>query len=434
MYNRSLAWLQVKWTDHFTWQGPVLLGKTPVGTATIDVLKINDRNVWNIGEGSCPRAPPEGGREVTQLTSLRLAGWKSIRDAKIELRPLNVLIGANGAGKSNLVGFFKLINEMMQGRFQVHVGTNGGAESLLHYGSNRTLVIEAEFRFTTDAGQSAYLVRLVPAAGNTLIFDEEKPTLHTNGVSEAESKSGHRESNLNVLFNLDDPITEYDRAIAFTHDYLTHAEVFHFHDTSLLGPMRRDCLIDANRFLYPDAANLPAMLYLYRQRFPTAYRRIVAAVKAVAPFFEDFVLEPLRLNPRNIALHWRAKESAYDFGPHQLSDGTLRAIALFTLLLQPEADLPAMIVLDEPELGLHPAALAVLADLVKSTAQHSQLLIATQSGALIDHFEVDDVVTVNFRDGCSTFERLDPERLKHWLEEYTLSELWERNVIGGGPY
>ena len=179
---------------------------------------------------------------------------------------------------------------------------------------------------------------------------------------------------------------------------------------------------------------LPAMLYLYRERYPTAYRRIVAAVKAVAPYFEDFVLEPLRLNPRNIALHWRANGSDYEFGPHQLSDGTIRAIALFTLLLQPEEDLPAMIVLDEPELGLHPAALAVLADLLKLTSGHSQLLIATQSATLIDYFDVPDVVTVNFRDGCSTFDRLEPERLRHWLEEYRLSELWERNVIGGGPY
>jgi predicted ATPase len=211
--------------------------------------------------------------------------------------------------------------------------------------------------------------------------------------------------------------------------------------------MRRDCPIDVNRSLAPDAANLPAMLYLYRERYPTAYRRIIAAVKAVAPFFEDFVLEPLRLNPRNIVLHWRAKESDvefgtgtgtampdYELGAHQLSDGTLRAIALFTLLLQPEEDLPELIVLDEPELGLHPAALTVLADLLKSAARHSQLLIATQSAALIDHFEVDDVITVNIRDGGSTFERLDPAGLKHWLEEYMLSELWERNVIGGGPY
>lgn len=357
---------------------------------------------------------------MAQLISLQLAGWKSIRDAKIELRPLNVLIGANGAGKSNLVSFFKLMNEMMGSRLQVHVGTTGGAESLLHYGSKRTPAIEAEFRFTAEQGQYRYSLRLVPATGNSLIFDDEKVEFPLEGTkwTHEEGFGGHQESELNAKDDFPDPSWK------LIGGYLSRCRVFHFHDTSLLGPMRRDCLIDANRFLYPDAANLPAMLYLYRERYPTAYRRIVAAVKAVAPSFEDFVLEPLRLNPRNIALHWRAKGADYEFGPHQLSDGTLRAIALFTLLLQPEDDLPALIVLDEPELGLHPAALSVLADLLKSTARHSQLLIATQSTALIDHFEVDDIVTVNLRDGSSTFERLDPVRLKEWLEEYTLSELW----------
>jgi predicted ATPase len=375
---------------------------------------------------------------VAQLTRLRLAGWKSIRDAEIELRPLNLLIGANGAGKSNVISFFKMMKEMREGHFQVHVGTIGGAESLLHYGSKQTRAIDAECQFATDLGQNDYSLRLVPAAGNTLIFAEEKLTFYwTERPAPAmsfRSKSGHRESELDLLYDMDNSNSEVDRSAEQIRRYLTRCQVYHFHDTSLLGPMRRDCLIDANRSLYPDAANLPAMLYLYRERYPTAYRRIVAAVKAVAPFFEDFVLEPLRLNPRNIALHWRAKGSDYDFGPHQLSDGTLRAIALFTLLLEPPNDLPELIVLDEPELGLHPAALTVLADLVRSAARHSQLLIATQSAALLDHFEVDDVVTVNLRDGSSTFERLDPQRLKDWLAEYALSELWERNVIGGGPY
>jgi predicted ATPase len=368
---------------------------------------------------------------VTRLTSLRLAGWKSIRDAEIELRPLNVLIGANGAGKSNLVSFFKLVSEMMEGRFQVHVGTIGGAESLLHYGSKRTQVIGARFRFTAEQRVNSYGIDWVPTAGNSLLFATE--TLGPSGweIAEAFNKKlghGHRESLLTQAVDSEFPTAKSIREL------LTGCRVFHFHDTSLLGPMRRDCPVDANRFLYSDAANLPAMLYLYRERYPAAYRRIVAGVKAVAPFFDDFVLEPLRLNPRNIALHWRSKESDYEFGPHQLSDGTLRAVALFTLLLQPEDDLPALIVLDEPELGLHPAALTVLADLLKSAARHSQLVIATQSAALIDHFDVDDVVTVNLRDGSSTFERLDPTGLKHWLEEYALSELWERNVIGGGPY
>jgi predicted ATPase len=270
---------------------------------------------------------------MAELISLRLAGWKSIREAKIELRPLNVLLGANGAGKSNLVGFFKMLNEMMGQRFQVHVGTAGGAESLLHYGSKRTPGIEAEFRFTTDSGPGSYSFRLVPAAGNTLIFDEERLALDLQGCRIARAKRGHRESDLSGLYDFDDPRIAHDRCGEFIRGYLTRARVFHFHDTSLLGPMRRDSPLDANRFLLPDASNLPAMLYLHRQRYPTAYRRIVAAVRAVAPFFE-----------------------------------------------------------------------------------------------------ADDVLAVNLRDGGSTFERLDPERLKEWLEEYALSELWERNVIGGGPY
>jgi predicted ATPase len=371
------------------------------------------------------------------LTSLRLAGWKSIREATIELRPLNVLIGANGAGKSNLVSFFKLMNEMMERRLQVHVGTAGGAEALLHYGSKRTTAIEALLRFTTVLGPDNYRFSLVPAAGNSLIFAEEerRGPAAASLRRVATTASAHGESQMKeLLIDPENPSSDFNRSGELIRSYLTRGKVYHFHDTSLLGPMRRDCLIDANRSLYPDAANLPAMLYLYQERYPTAYRRIVAAVKAIAPFFEDFVLEPLRLNPRNIALHWRAKGAEYEFGPHQLSDGTLRAIALCTLLLQPEEDLPELIVLDEPELGLHPSALSVLADLVKSASRHGQLLIATQSAPLLDHFEVDDIITVNLRDGSSTFERLDPEGLKEWLQEYMLSELWERNVIGGGPY
>ena len=368
---------------------------------------------------------------MPQLTSLRLSGWKSIRNATVELRPLNVLVGANGAGKSNLVSFFALMNALIDHRVQVYVGTTGGADVLLHYGPKQTTALEANFGFATEQGQARYSVRLIPGAGNALLFEHERVGLEDRQVRSASSfriVGGNRET------SLDGDDANPDVTEKSIYRWLTRCQVYHFHDTSLLGPMRRDCPLDANRQLASDAANLPAMLYLYRERYRPAYNRIVAAVRAVAPFFDDFILEPLRLNPRNLALHWRARDSAYEFGSHQLSDGTLRAIALFTLLLQPEADLPQFIVLDEPELGLHPAALAVLADLLKSTARHSQLLVATQSATLLDHFEPEDILTVKLRDGCSTFERLDSDRLKDWLDEYTLSALWERNVIGGGPY
>jgi predicted ATPase len=238
-------------------------------------------------------ASTEGVRYVTQLTSLRLAGWKSIRDAEIELRPLNILIGANGAGKSNLVSFFKLISEIRKARLQLYIGTVGGAEAVLYYGSKQTAAIEAELRFAGETGPSAYSFRLIPAAVNSLLFQEEKLT-YSRAAALTESFKAHQESNLDLLDDLfhpdNPPGADHDRSGELIRSYLTGCQVFHFHDTSLLGPMRRDCPVNANRSLYPDAGNLPAMLYLYRERYAAAYRRIVASVKAVAPFFEDFVL------------------------------------------------------------------------------------------------------------------------------------------------
>ncbi len=197
--------------------------------------------------------------------------------------------------------------------------------------------------------------------------------------------------------------------------------------------MREDSPIDNNRFLRTDAANLPSILYLYKQRFPTAYHRIVAAVKAIAPFFDDFVLEPLRLNPKNIALQWRSKWSDYEFGAHQLSDGTLRDRIIHSVASAgsrfAEVDRTG-----RAGIGTSSICSGRVGRFVKSTAQQSQLLIATQSVALVDRFDVNDVVTANLREGCTTFERLDSEGLKDWLDDYTLSELWEKNVIGGGPY
>jgi predicted ATPase len=176
------------------------------------------------------------------------------------------------------------------------------------------------------------------------------------------------------------------------------------------------------------------MLYLFQQKHPAAYRRITATVRQIVPEFDEFVLEPSKLNEKQILLNWTHKDRAYEFGPHQLSDGSLRFIALATLLLQPEEKLPLLIALDEPELGLHPAALEVLAEMARTASLHSQVLFATQSSVFLDHFEPENVVIVNCHLGASEFRRLDAESLDAWRAEYTLGEIWEKNVVGGGPY
>ncbi len=370
---------------------------------------------------------------MNKLKSIRISGWKSIKDSdNIELRQVNVFIGANGCGKSNFVSFFKLLNEMIGERLQDFIATSGYAESVLHYGPKVTPILEASLTFETYTGTSGYLMKLVHAAGDTLIFTEESVQFHSLGLPPPSSwkvlGSGHRETALGLKSR------EGDETARVVRSLVANCRVYQFHDTSSSSAIRRPGYVANDRFLFPDGGNLAAILYRFKEAEPAAYARIVSTIRQVAPFFGDFELEPEARNHDNIRLNWREKGVDQIFGPHQISDGTLRAIALITLLLQPENGLPRVIVIDEPELGLHPYAIGVLASLVKKASHHCQVILATQSPALLDEFEPEDVVVVDRDSKESKFRRLGPDQLDSWLEEYSFSEAWEKNVFGGGPH
>lgn len=365
------------------------------------------------------------------LKRITLKGFKSIRELDLELRRLNVLIGVNGAGKSNLISFFKMLNEMMGGRLQNYLAGEGRAQSVLHYGPKRTPELEATLEFWKEGGRYRYYQRLFHVAGDTLAFAEEtfamerldgqwalKPPL---GLG-----SGYAETRIGEAANKGSDWPQ------FLEMFLDRCRVFHFHDTSSTARIRQYCYLGNDRWLMSDAANLAAMLYRFKAKETgPAYRRIVGTVQKVAPFLADFELEP---SGPDITLNWKDRDSGEILGPHQFSDGTLRFIALATLLLQPQALLPDVIVLDEPELGLHPAGLILLGGMLRSASHHCQVIVATQSAALVDSFLPEDVIVVGRSDGASTFERLNEEQLKEWLQDYTLGQLWEKNVVGGGPF
>lgn len=370
---------------------------------------------------------------MQMLRTIRVAGWKSIKDQTVTLTPLTVIIGANGAGKSNLLSLFELTNAIFANTpaFRSYVGMSGYADSLLHYGSRQTPVAELELTFTTHTGETNYYARWAVGVGGSLIFTEERITFLRSGSAKPAVVvlgSGHSESNLTQA------VDDGDKTAAVALQLIRSCRLFHFHDTSENSAARKPSFIEANRFLYPDAGNLAAMLYLFREQHPAAFARISATVRQMVPDFEGFILEPSALNPNHISLNWTHKGRKYEFGPHQLSDGSLRFIALATLLLQPDQKLPMLIALDEPELGLHPAALEVLAGMAKAAALHSQLIFATQSSVFLDHFEPENIVVVNTRSNTSEFRRLDAKSLEAWREAYTLGEIWEKNVVGGGPY
>ena len=360
------------------------------------------------------------------LNKITIYGFKSIRAlSELTLTPLNVLIGANGSGKSNFISVFKLLNEMIQSRLQAFVGKEGGADNLLYFGQKITDKIEIALYFSDGA---TYCCDLIPATGDNLIFDWEEITVsgpNPQGISLGE---GHKETELNHS-----PYYNQYKTIAYLQEYLKRIKVYHFHDTSATAKVKFSGDIHDNHFFRPDAANLAAYLYLLKEKHEQNYQEIVRIVQLAAPFFDDFVLQPSAENPDKIRLEWREKDSDKYFNASTLSDGTLRFICLATLLLQPK--LPAIILLDEPELGLHPFAIHLLVELFKSvcTSQSTQLIVSTQSVTLINQLQPEDILVVEREKGQSTFKRLNANDLSVWLEDYSLGDLWEKNFFGGRP-
>ena len=197
--------------------------------------------------------------------------------------------------------------------------------------------------------------------------------------------------------------------------------------------MKKTADVNDNRYLRPDGSNLAAFLYLLCKRHEDSYRTITRTVRQVAPFFEDFQLEPQALNPNKVRLEWRHAGTDAYFDASSLSDGTLRFMALATLFLQPEKYRPAVILIDEPELGMHPYAITLLAALMKQASTRAQVIVSTQSSLLLDHFEPEQVLVAERVDGATRFTQLESSKLESWLESYSLGQLWEKNELGGRP-
>jgi predicted ATPase len=315
---------------------------------------------------------------------------------------------------------------MMTGGLQQFIGKEGGAQSLLYYGPKYTRIMNASLNLEIDSHKDVYEFSLVKAVQDTLIFAEE--TAIFDG-KRRELSSGQKESVLSEERNKENFALK---------DFFSLCRFFQFHDTSDTANIRNNAYIERNKYLYSDAGNLPAYLYMLKNAsdiYRQYYDRIVEKIRYVMPQFGDFVLEPQELNPANVLLNWHERASEYLFGPHQISDGALRFMALATLLLQPPERLPKIIVIDEPELGLHPQAIDLLGSMILTAGRYTQIIVATQSSRLLDSFDCENIVVAE-RDrdsNCSAFKKLDRTELEQWLEEYSLSQLWEKNILGGQP-
>ncbi|WP_271252348.1 AAA family ATPase [Pseudanabaena sp. Chao 1811] len=370
------------------------------------------------------------------LKHISIKGFKSIKELELDLSPINVLIGANGSGKSNFISFFKLLNRMMQsqGELQLFVAQSGGANSFLFDGAEITLQIESELEFEVSKDKFDYAFKndrfdysfkLSYAASDTFVFAEEKcrdfNIMYNVWSDWMTLLSGHRESKL-----LEFTMFAQKKIYSLIRNFI----VYQFHNTSTTSRIKQKWNADDNQYLKEDAGNLAPFLLRIRSKEPRYYQRIIETVSQISPFFADFVLNP---TSKTVLLQWREKGTDLIFSPHQASDGTLRVMALVTLLLQPPDSLPDVLILDEPELGLHPYAINIIGSLINSVANRCQVILATQSPLLVDCFEPEDIIVVERNERESTFKRLVETDLEDWLEEYSLSELWNKNVIGGRP-
>lgn len=353
------------------------------------------------------------------MDSITIKGYKSFKNISVPLRPINILIGSNGAGKSNFLSLFELLGNAYEGHLARSVAQSGGVDKLLHQGRKITDRIYIEVK----EGKNAYRLALMESDG-TLIVEKE-----SLGYS---SYPGHWTYNNIANYKPETALRDYHGMTRgdYINSYISQIKKFHFHDTGKKSPFTGESnIVNDSYHLYSQGDNLAAFLYRIKKDYLVVYKRMIKVIQSVAPFFHDFFLMPNESG--GIRLQWKDKFSEVIYGPNDLSDGTIRFIALTVLFMQPH--LPKVIVIDEPELGLHPVAIEKLAGLIKIASNRgTQVIAATQNAELISNFQPEDILTVDQRDGQSMILRLEAEDLKEWLNDYTLGDLWKQRIMKGG--
>jgi predicted ATPase len=354
-----------------------------------------------------------------RLNSIEVSNWKSLREIDLKLEAINVLIGKNGSGKSNLIHFFNMLNRMMTGSLQQYIGQRGGASALLHYGPKTSMFMDGKLNFLSEKGSNDYSFRLVHGAPDTLIFASEK-IVFTDPVKPKpyvyEFGSGHKESQLTSPGIKKGPET-------FIRGALSGCRSFQFHDTTDTAHIRQTCAERDNDYLKNNGGNVAAILLRLKNEYPNLYGRIVRSVRTAIPAFGDFILEP---SNGFLRLEWLDSYKGERFGTHHLSDGSLRIIALHTLLALPQGIAPTVIIIDEPELGLFPLATDSLAEAIRFASEECQIILATQSNRLVRYLNLDSLVCCSWKDGETEMQRLSPTEEYFFMDDYTLGDYVSR--------
>ena len=371
-----------------------------------------------------------------QIESVRIEGFRSLAEIKVDDLPkAAVLIGANGSGKSNFIRFFEMVSWMIRaGKLAEFVQRHGGADDQLFGGSKVSPLMEAELTIRTEAGRNDYLFKLTYAHPDRFVFTDEAFRFSRKRLGrEARWKhlgSGHSEAKIVEAVQP----TEQTGVNPVTARVLVHllrrCAVYQFHDTSGDSRLKKNWDVEDNLYLRPDGGNLAAILLRLEREDMQRFESICSHIRRALPIFDRFEIEE---SYGKVILRWKAQGMDKTIGAHLTSDGSLRFFALVTLLNLPSAMLHDVLLLDEPELGLHPAATALIGDMIKALARERQIITATQSPLLVDAFDIDEILVLELRDGKTNVRRCDENEYLQWLNDYTTGELWQKNLLGGRP-
>ena len=373
-----------------------------------------------------------------KIDHVRIRGFRSLADVKITGLPdVTVMIGANGSGKSNFIRFFEMLSWMLRSRkLGEFVGRYGGADDQLFGGNKQTPSMEATVGLTTEAGQNEYRFVLTYAHPDRFIFTEEACRFSSNDCPiqagwQYIDDSGYGEARIVEAAQSGKDLGINSDTASSIVKLLRNCKTYQFHDTSDESNLKKLWDVEDNNSLRSDGGNLASILYRLEQEDLGRFELICHYISRILPVFDRFAIEK---NKSKVSLRWKAKWTDKTFGAHLTSDGSLRFFALVTLLNLPSEMLPDVILLDEPELGLHPAAIELVAHMVKTLAKEKQVIVATQSPLLVDVFDLDEIIVLDLKDGKSELRKLDPDEFRIWIEEdFTPGQLWEKNLLGGRP-
>lgn len=362
-----------------------------------------------------------------RIKSVTIEGFRSLRSIQnLEFPQLTVLIGANGAGKSTLIRFFEMLSWMLKSQnLQEFVLQQGSGDDQFFMGARQTPRIHAEIQLETGSGFNDYRFDLTHlSAGDTVMVLNEAYRYSDRKITTKAKWTELHEVGKEA--RLPEQTTKTAKTIC---NLLRQCSTYQFHDTSAKSAIRLRWDVSESFRLRSDGGNLAAVLLDLQTNDLQRYKLIIKQIQRVLPTFKHFVLEPVA---GKVELRWQGLHSDKIFGAHLTSDGSLRLFCLLTLLNLPPARLPDVMFFDEPELGLHPHAITLVADMLKRLSKKRQIFVATQSPYMVDCFELENIIVAENKQGETMLRNMPREKYQEWLDDdYMLSDIWLKDSVGG---